>query len=104
MFHAYFALGKDIEDPAVIAECAEDAAIDASAFTDEMTSGVAKNELCYGEKRAREYHVTATPSWLVNDDQLIVGLRSRAFFFALGHTLTSTNHRTDQASSERSDR
>jgi predicted DsbA family dithiol-disulfide isomerase len=104
VFHAYFALGKDIEDPAVIAGCAEDGGIDPFVFTDEATSGVVENELRYGVRRAREHHVTGTPSWLVNDEQLIVGLRSRAFFFALGHTLSSTNHRTDQASTGRPDR
>jgi predicted DsbA family dithiol-disulfide isomerase len=104
VFHAYFALGKDIEDPAVIAECAENLGIDPSAFTDEMTSGVAEDELRYGERRAREHHVTGTPSWLVNDDQLIVGLRSRVFFFALGHSLSSANHGTDRASTGWPDR
>jgi predicted DsbA family dithiol-disulfide isomerase len=104
VFQAYFALGKDIEDPAVIAECAEHAGIDPTAFTDETTSGVAENELRYGERRAREHHITATPSWLVNDERLIVGLRSRAFFFALGHTLSSTNHGTDHAPTGRPSR
>ena len=97
VFHAYFALGKDIEDPAVIAEGAEHAGIDPSAFTDETTSEVAENELRFGERRAREHHITATPSWPTNDERLIVGLRSRAFFFALGRTLSSTDHGTDHA-------
>jgi predicted DsbA family dithiol-disulfide isomerase len=96
-FHAYFALGKDIGDRAVIAECADDSGIDPFIFKYEMTSGIADNELRYADALAREHHVTATPSWLVNDGQLIVGLQPRAFFMALGHTLSSADPRADSA-------
>jgi predicted DsbA family dithiol-disulfide isomerase len=104
VFHAYFALTEDIEDPAVIAGCAEDAGVDPSVFANEMASSVAENEMRHTEWRAREHHVTGVPSWLVNDDQLIVGLRSRAFFIALGHALSSGDHRSDHASTGRPDR
>jgi predicted DsbA family dithiol-disulfide isomerase len=68
VFHAYFALAKDIEDPVVVAESAEEAGIDPSVFAaDEMTCAVAENELRSSERRAREHHVTGTPSWLMND-------------------------------------
>jgi predicted DsbA family dithiol-disulfide isomerase len=54
-----------------------------------MTSGIADNELRFAEQQAHEHHVLATPSWVVNDDQLIAGLRPRAFFIALSHVLSS---------------
>jgi hypothetical protein len=41
-----------------------------------MTSAIGDDELRYAEAQAREYHVTATPSWL--DNRLVVGLRLRA--------------------------
>jgi predicted DsbA family dithiol-disulfide isomerase len=103
-FHAYFALGEDIEDRAVIAECAEDASVDPSAVTAETTSALAEDELRYAERRAHEHHVTGTPSWLVNDELLIVGLRSRGFFTALGHTLSNASDVADQVTTGRPDR
>ena len=89
----------------VVAESAEEAGIYPSIFAAyEMTCAVAENELRSSERRAREHHVTATPSWLVNDGQLIVGLRSRAFFMALGHALRGGRHQTPKASTGRPDR
>jgi predicted DsbA family dithiol-disulfide isomerase len=104
VFHAYFALAKDIEAPVVIAESAESVGVDPYVLDDEMASAAAENELRYSERRAREHHVNGTPSWVVNDDQLIVGLRSREFFIALGQTLGSPDQETDQPSIERRDR
>jgi hypothetical protein len=40
----------------------------------------------------------------VNDGQFIVGLRSRAFFIALGQALRSGRHQTHEASTGRPDR
>jgi predicted DsbA family dithiol-disulfide isomerase len=82
IFHAYFALGKDIEDWAVIAEGAGVAAF----VLNQTTSWAAEVELRDAERPASAHHVPGTPSWLA-DDQLIVGLRSRAFFSTLGRTL-----------------
>ena len=89
----------------VVAESAEEAGIDPSVFAaDEMTCAVAENELRSSERRAREHHVTGTPGWLMNDGQLIVGLRSRAFFITLGQALRSGRHQTHEASTGRPDR
>ena len=92
VFRAYFVLGLDIEKWDVVAHCAEDRGIDPYLFKYSMTSGIADNELRYAEERAREYGVTATPSWLV-DDQLVVGLRPRPFFAALGESVASARPR-----------
>jgi hypothetical protein len=43
----------------------------------------------------RDRGLLATPSWVVNNDQLIAGLRPRAFFIALSHTLSSADHPGD---------
>jgi predicted DsbA family dithiol-disulfide isomerase len=91
IFNAYFALGKDIGEWSVITKCAADLGIDPFIFKYQMTSGIADNELRYAEAQAHEHHVTATPSWLL-DDQLIVGLRPRAFFIALSHALSRGDH------------
>jgi predicted DsbA family dithiol-disulfide isomerase len=97
VFRAYFARGEDIEDPAVIAACAGDVGIDPLVLGDRMASGVAEDELREAEATARAHHVTGTPSWLV-DDQLVVGLRPRAFFLALASMLSSEGGGTDDAS------
>jgi predicted DsbA family dithiol-disulfide isomerase len=88
VFHAYFALGEDIGDWAVIARCAGDSDIDPFIFEHQMTSGLADNELEYAEAQGRLYQVTATPTWLV-DGQLLVGLQSRPYFIALANTFSA---------------
>ncbi|MGX7681744.1 DsbA family oxidoreductase [Jatrophihabitans sp. DSM 45814] len=90
VFGAYFARGQDIEDWAVITQCAQDVGVEPFAFKYSITAGIADNELRFAESRAREHHVTAPPSWLVNGDELIAGLRPRAFFIALARTLSRT--------------
>jgi predicted DsbA family dithiol-disulfide isomerase len=95
VFDAYFARGQDIEDWTVIAQCAEAVGVEPNAFKYSITAGIADNELRFAETRAREHHVTATPSWLVNGDQLIAGLRPRAFFVALSRTLGGTHCHDD---------
>jgi predicted DsbA family dithiol-disulfide isomerase len=95
VFDAYFARGQDIEDWTVIAQCAEAVGVEPFAFQYSMTSQIADNELRFGEEQAREHHVLTTPSWVVNNDQLIAGLRPRAFFVALGHALSSADHPDD---------
>jgi predicted DsbA family dithiol-disulfide isomerase len=95
VFRAYFARGQDIEDWTVIAKCAEQVGVEPNTFEYSMTSGIADNELRFAETQAHEHHVEATPSWLVNDEQLIAGLRPRAFFLALARTLSQADHRDD---------
>jgi predicted DsbA family dithiol-disulfide isomerase len=90
VFRSHFALGRDIADPVVITACADDAGVDPVEFAHETTSGMAEVELRDAERQARAHRVTGTPSWLVAD-RLIVGLRSRAFFTALGHALSSAD-------------
>jgi predicted DsbA family dithiol-disulfide isomerase len=100
IFAAYFARGQDIEDWTVIAGCAQAVGVEPYTFNYSMTSGIADNELRFAEQQAREHDVQATPSWVVNDDQLIAGLRPRPFFVALGQALSgATEH--DDASVDR---
>jgi predicted DsbA family dithiol-disulfide isomerase len=95
VFEAYFARGEDIEDWTVITKCARAAGVEPFTFNYSMTSGIADNELRFAEQQAREHHVVATPSWVVNGAQLIEGLRPRAFFVALSRTLSSAEGRRD---------
>jgi hypothetical protein len=60
-----------------------------------MTSGIADNELRFAEAQAKARHIVATPVWLVNDEQVIAGLRPRAYFMALGSALTGADRHRD---------
>jgi predicted DsbA family dithiol-disulfide isomerase len=95
VFDAYFTRGEDIGEWAVIARCADDVGLEPFTFEYSMTSGIADNELRFAEAQARERHIVATPAWLVNEDQVIAGLRPRAYFIALGRTLTGDDRRHD---------
>jgi predicted DsbA family dithiol-disulfide isomerase len=75
IFHAYFVLGHDIGDQAIIAKCAADLGIDPFMFRYMTEWGIADDELRYAEAQAREHRRAATPSWLV-DNQLVVGPRA----------------------------
>ena len=97
VFDAYFARGQDIEDWTVLAQCAEDVGVEPFAFQYSMTSGIADNELRFAEEQARRHHVLGTPSWVVKNDQLIAGLRPRAFFIALSRTLSCAHHPDDSS-------
>jgi predicted DsbA family dithiol-disulfide isomerase len=88
VFHAYFGQAQDIEDWAVLTRCAQDVGVETVAFNYLIATGIAGNELRFAEAKAREHHVTATPSWLVSGHKLISGLRPRAFFVALSLSLT----------------
>jgi predicted DsbA family dithiol-disulfide isomerase len=93
VFNAYFALGQDIEDWTVIGNCAEGAGVEPFTFKYSINSGIADNELRFAETQARDHHVVAAPCWLVNGEQLIAGLRPRAFFVALGHAISRADDR-----------
>jgi predicted DsbA family dithiol-disulfide isomerase len=95
VFEAYFARGEDIGEWTVIARCADDAGLEPFSFEYSMTSGIADNELRFAEAQARERHIVSTPVWLVEGEQLIVGLRPRAYFMALGRALTGADRHRD---------
>lgn len=84
VFNAYFGLVQDIEDPAVITRCAEDVGIDTAGVIPESI----EEALRYSERKAAEHHVSATPSWLVEND-LVTGLQPRELFVALGRQISS---------------
>ncbi|NMO52401.1 DsbA family protein [Actinoplanes sp. TBRC 11911] len=81
VFDAYFAHGRDIEDPAVIAECGSRAGLDPSFAYPSAPDAVA-GLLAYGLGEAERLGVNSTPSWLVYG-RVVGGLYPRAAFAAL---------------------
>jgi predicted DsbA family dithiol-disulfide isomerase len=78
-FEAHFALGEDLEDPAVLDRHAKESGVDLAALHAALADGSAAGAVSAAEAIGRKYEVEGTPAWLVGH-QLIVGLRPAAEF------------------------
>jgi len=89
LFQAHFALGQNLEDPAVMDSHAKAAGIDLSALHATIRSGSAMEFVKEAEEVGHAYGVQGTPAWLFGG-QLLTGLRSVAEFDRLAdHGLQS---------------
>jgi predicted DsbA family dithiol-disulfide isomerase len=79
LFEAHFALGENLEDPAVIDRPARASGIDLAAMHAALADGSATAAVTEAEKIGRKHSVQGTPAWLL-DQQLIMGLRPAAEF------------------------
>lgn len=79
LFAAHFALGEDLEDPAVIDRHARASGINLAAMHAAIADGSAERSVTEDEAIGRKYGVQGTPAWLL-DRQLIMGLRPAAEF------------------------
>ena len=79
LFEAHFALGEDLEDPAVIDSRAHGSGIDLAALHAAFADGSAIAAVAETETIARDYGVQGTPAWLLVH-QLINGLLPAAEF------------------------
>jgi predicted DsbA family dithiol-disulfide isomerase len=79
LFEAHFALGEDLEDPAVIYRHARASGIDFAAIHAALADGSAGQAVTNDETIGRKYGVQGTPAWLL-DRELIMGLRPAAEF------------------------
>ena len=79
LFEAHFALGENLEDPAVIDRHARASAIDVAAMHAALADGSATAAVTAAERIGRKHGVQGTPAWLL-DQQLIMGLRPAAEF------------------------
>ena len=79
LFAAHFALGEDLEDPAVIDRHANRSGIDLGSLHAVLADGSAALAVTESEMIGRKYGVQGTPAWLLNQ-QLITGLRPAAEF------------------------
>ena len=79
LFAAHFALGEDLEDPAVIDRHASASGVDLEALHAALADGSAEASLVAAETAGRKAGVRGTPAWLLNQ-QLISGLLPAAEF------------------------
>jgi predicted DsbA family dithiol-disulfide isomerase len=79
LFAAHFALGEDLEDPAVLDRHAGGAGAELATLHAALADGSAAAAVTEAETSGRKYGVEGTPAWLV-DQQLVIGLRPPAEF------------------------
>jgi predicted DsbA family dithiol-disulfide isomerase len=79
LFRAHFALGEDLEDPAVVDRHATDAGADLAALHAALDDGSATAAVQEAESIGRRSGVRGTPAWLLAG-RLITGLRPSAEF------------------------
>jgi predicted DsbA family dithiol-disulfide isomerase len=85
LFEAHFALGENLEDPAVIDAHASASGVDLGAMHTALADGSAEAALAEAESSGREHGVQGTPAWLFGR-QLIVGLRPAGEFERLARS------------------
>jgi predicted DsbA family dithiol-disulfide isomerase len=88
LFAAHFALGEDLEDPAVIDRHARSSDVDLTPLHAALADGSAAAAVTEAERTGRSYGVQGTPAWFVNGE-LIIGLRPAAEFEHLATTSSS---------------
>jgi predicted DsbA family dithiol-disulfide isomerase len=79
LFEAHFALGEDLEDPAVLDRHAGEAGAELAALHAALADGSAAAAVTQSEALGRKSGVEGTPAWLVGH-QLVTGLRPAAEF------------------------
>jgi predicted DsbA family dithiol-disulfide isomerase len=72
LFRAHFALGEDLEDPAIVDRHARDAGVDLDALHRALADGSAGAAVLEAEDLGRRSGVQGTPAWLLGE-RLIVG-------------------------------
>jgi predicted DsbA family dithiol-disulfide isomerase len=79
LFAAHFALGENLEDPAVIDRHTVAAGIDRGLLNDALDGRSAAVAIMDAEALARKHGIRGTPAWFLSD-RLISGLRPAAEF------------------------
>ena len=72
-FEAYFADDKNLGDDVVLRELAEEAGLDPDEAIRVLDGGAYEDRIEHSMRRAREYGITGTPTFVVEDRYGIVG-------------------------------
>lgn len=76
MFQAYFTDARDIGDLNVVLDVAESAGLDRNGLHQSLAKGAYRTRLTELQEKGRQYKVTGTPTFFVNDIYKIVGAQS----------------------------
>ena len=80
LFRRYFELGQDISDPAILAEAAGEAGLDAAVIARLLQGDADRAELRAEADAAREMGVTGVPTFLLGGRYAITGAQPTAFW------------------------
>ncbi len=80
LFEAYFTHGRDISDPAVLADVASAAGLDGQAAAEVLSSGRYAHAVREAEGAWRQAGISSVPAVVINDRYLISGGQPPAYF------------------------
>mgnify|MGYP006268797089 CR=1 FL=1 len=87
VFRTYFSEGKDIGDIDVLAQIGKDSGVDSAALRSALETGRYRKRLDTVKAEAVGLHVTAAPTFIVNDANRIVGAQPLEVFRERFNTL-----------------
>ncbi len=80
VFHAYFTEAQDIGRYEVIRELAGAVGLDIKELHDALRQGRYAQRLKTAQEEGRRYHVAGVPTFVINDQEVIVGAQPLAVF------------------------
>ena len=83
LFIANFKEGKDISDPALLADIAESVGMDRTATQRLLASDAEISETRAADEKAREMGVSGVPTFLIDGQYVVTGARETAFWVDL---------------------
>lgn len=90
LFGAYWSEGRDIGDPAVLADVAAEAGLDPAAAEEASSSADLAGRVRRSSEAAQRIGVDAVPAWLIDNQLLVMGAQPHSVFenvmAKLGHT------------------
>jgi predicted DsbA family dithiol-disulfide isomerase len=83
LFSAYFEQGRDIGDPATLADIGAEAGLDRAEITQFLSSDAALEEVLTDDRSARRLGISGVPCFIVDGGYAISGAQEPEFFFPL---------------------
>lgn len=83
LFSAYFEQGRDIGDPATLADIGAEAGLDRAEITRFLSSDDALEEVLTDDRSARRLGISGVPCFIVDGGYAISGAQEPEFFFPL---------------------
>jgi len=93
LFRAYFSEGRNVSDPAILAECAADAGLDPEAAREMLEGDAYADAVRESQKQAERQDITGVPCYVFDERHAVTGAQPvDVFLDALDATAPSTRH------------